>query len=226
MVTAPRQIVEGIPHPRAYPAKPREVLIGIEDNKPQVMLIARRYWLRRPRYFVTCDPNQIPFRRRKTAHQIPRRWKNRFPRRAILRYWRADVKRRYGFCAVKRAVVDAEPITERVVTLTGEAVSRPATSKRPAPCSVICLTMRRVFCPSADQMVIMGGPLMGFTPSPLDVPVVKSPTVSLAPSVTGNGSAPRKSRKAVFALQRLRWTPRPCRPFTAAALLFKAKAAA
>ncbi len=32
--------------------------------------------------------------------------------------------------AIKRAVIDGEPITERVVTLTGEAVSRPATSGR------------------------------------------------------------------------------------------------
>lgn len=30
--------------------------------------------------------------------------------------------------AVKRAVIDGEPITERVVTLTGEAIARPATS--------------------------------------------------------------------------------------------------
>ncbi len=27
--------------------------------------------------------------------------------------------------AVKRAVIDGEPITERVVTLTGEAIARP-----------------------------------------------------------------------------------------------------
>lgn len=32
--------------------------------------------------------------------------------------------------AVKRAVIDGEPLTERVVTLTGEAVTRPATCGR------------------------------------------------------------------------------------------------
>jgi electron transport complex protein RnfC len=32
--------------------------------------------------------------------------------------------------AVKRAVIDGEPLTERVVTLTGESVSRRVTSGR------------------------------------------------------------------------------------------------
>jgi ferredoxin len=43
------------------------------------------------------------------------------------------------------------------------------------------------FCPSADQMVIMGGPLMGFTLPWLDVPVVKITNCLLAPSASEMG---------------------------------------
>ncbi|MGQ7033108.1 4Fe-4S dicluster domain-containing protein, partial [Escherichia coli] len=43
------------------------------------------------------------------------------------------------------------------------------------------------FCPSADQMVIMGGPLMGFTLPWLDVPVVKITNCLLAPSANELG---------------------------------------
>jgi electron transport complex protein RnfC len=43
------------------------------------------------------------------------------------------------------------------------------------------------FCPASDQMVIMGGPLMGFTLPWLDVPVVKITNCLLAPSPTEMG---------------------------------------
>ncbi len=74
--------------------------------------------------------------------------------------------------AVKRAVIDGEPITERVVTLTGEAVSRPGNVWARLGTPVRHLLNDAGFCPSADQMVIMGGPLMGFTLPWLDVPAL------------------------------------------------------
>ncbi|MDU7187845.1 MAG: electron transport complex subunit RsxC, partial [Klebsiella sp.] len=43
------------------------------------------------------------------------------------------------------------------------------------------------FCPSGDPMVIMGGPLMGFTLPWLDVPVVKITNCLLAPSASEMG---------------------------------------
>jgi electron transport complex protein RnfC len=53
--------------------------------------------------------------------------------------------------AVKRAVIDGEPLTERVVTLTGEAVTVRATSGRAlARRCAICLNDAG-FCPAPSQ---------------------------------------------------------------------------
>ncbi|STK88769.1 putative transport protein [Escherichia coli] len=82
---------------------------------------------------------------------------------------------------MKRAVIDGEPITERVVTLTGEAIARPGNVWARLGTPVRHLLNDAGFCPSADQMVIMGGPLMGFTLPWLDVPVVKITNCLLAP---------------------------------------------
>lgn len=89
--------------------------------------------------------------------------------------------------AVKRAVIDGEPLTERVVTLTGESVSRPGNVWARLGTPVHHLLEQAGFCPGSEQMVIMGGPLMGFTLPWLDVPVVKITNCLLAPSPTEMG---------------------------------------
>ena len=110
--------------------------------------------------------------------------------------------------AVKRAVIDGEPITERVVTLTGESVSRPGNVWARLGTPVSHLLNDAGFCSSADQMVIMGGPLMGFTLPWLDVPIVKITNCLLAPSATEMGETPeeqgciRCSAAAVLVQQR------------------------
>ena len=63
-----------------------------------------------------------------------------------------------------------------MVTLTGESVSRPGNVWARLGTPVRHLLEQAGFCPGSDQMVIMGGPLMGFTLPWLDVPVVKSLT--------------------------------------------------
>jgi electron transport complex protein RnfC len=84
-------------------------------------------------------------------------------------------------------VIDGEPLTERVVTLTGESVSRPGNVWARLGTPVRHLLEQAEFCPASDQMVIMGGPLMGFTLPWLDVPVVKITNCLLAPSPTEMG---------------------------------------
>ncbi|MCJ0722372.1 electron transport complex subunit RsxC [Enterobacter hormaechei] len=82
---------------------------------------------------------------------------------------------------------DDRPLTERVVTLTGESVSRPGNVWARLGTPVRHLLEQAGFCPGSDQLVIMGGPLMGFTLPWLDVPVVKITNCLLAPSPTEMG---------------------------------------
>ena len=100
--------------------------------------------------------------------------------------------------AVKRAVIDGEPLTERVVT--GEAVTRPGNVWARLGTPVRHLLNDAGF-PRAEPMVIMGGPLMGFTLPWLDVPVVKITNCLLAPSASEMGAT---AGERLHSLQRLR----------------------
>ena len=88
---------------------------------------------------------------------------------------------------MKRAIIDGEPLTERVVTLTGEAVTQPGNVWGRLGTPVSHLLHHAGFQPQPKQMVIMGGPLMGFTLPALDVPVVKITNCLLAPSASEMG---------------------------------------
>ena len=103
---------------------------------------------------------------------------------------------------MKRAVIDGEPLTERVVTLTGESVSRPGNIWARLGTPVRHLLEQAGFCPGSDQLVIMGGPLMGFTLPWLDVPVVKITNCLLAPSLTEMGET--QEEKVAYAVAPVR----------------------
>lgn len=85
--------------------------------------------------------------------------------------------------AIKRAIVDGEPLIERVVTLTGEAMSRPGNVWARLGTPVQHLLAFGGYQPQSQQMVVMGGPLMGFTLPTLNVPIVKISNCLLAPTV-------------------------------------------
>ncbi len=150
------QVVEGI-RILAHILQPREVLIGIEDNKPQAISMLRAVLAGSHDISLRVIPTKYPSGGAKqltqilTGKQVPHGGRS-----SDIGVLMQNVGTAY---AVKRAVIDGEPLTERVVTLTGEAVSRPG----------------------------MGGPLMGFTLPWLDVPVVKITNCLLAPSPTEMG---------------------------------------
>ncbi|MBN6043266.1 electron transport complex subunit RsxC [Citrobacter sp. ku-bf4] len=178
------QIVEGI-RILAHILQPREVLIGIEDNKPQAISMLRAVLADARDISLRVIPTKYPSGGAKqltqilTGKQVPHGGRS-----SDIGVLMQNVGTAY---AVKRAIVDGEPITERVVTLTGEAVNRPGNVWARLGTPVRHLLNDAGFCPSADQMVIMGGPLMGFTLPWLDVPVVKITNCLLAPSATEMG---------------------------------------
>ncbi|EGO8188060.1 electron transport complex subunit RsxC [Escherichia fergusonii] len=178
------QVVEGI-RILAHILQPREVLIGIEDNKPQAISMLRAVLADSHDISLRVIPTKYPSGGAKqltyilTGKQVPHGGRS-----SDIGVLMQNVGTAY---AVKRAVIDGEPITERVVTLTGEAVSRPGNVWARLGTPVKHLLTDAGFCPSADQMVIMGGPLMGFTLPWLDVPVVKITNCLLAPSASELG---------------------------------------
>lgn len=178
------QVVEGI-RILAHILQPREVLIGIEDNKPQAISMLRAVLNGSHDIGLRVIPTKYPSGGAKqltqilTGKQVPHGGRS-----SDIGVLMQNVGTAY---AVKRAVVDGEPLTERVVTLTGESVARPGNVWARLGTPVRHLLEQADFCPASDQMVIMGGPLMGFTLPWLDVPVVKITNCLLAPSPTEMG---------------------------------------
>ncbi|MNF62929.1 Electron transport complex protein RnfC [compost metagenome] len=84
--------------------------------------------------------------------------------------------------AIKRAIIDGEPLIERIVTLTGDAFKKPGNAWVRLGTPVRWLLQRFELQPEADQRVIMGGPMMGFTLPHAMVPVVKATNCLLSPT--------------------------------------------
>jgi Na+-translocating ferredoxin:NAD+ oxidoreductase subunit C len=178
------QVVEGI-RILAHILQPREVLIGIEDNKPQAISMLRAVLAGSHDISLRVIPTKYPSGGAKqltqilTGKQVPHGGRS-----SDIGVLMQNVGTAY---AVKRAIIDGEPLTERVVTLTGESVSQPGNVWARLGTPVRHLLEHAGFCPGSEQMVIMGGPLMGFTLPWLDVPVVKITNCLLAPSASEMG---------------------------------------
>ena len=178
------QILDGI-QILAHILQPQQVLIGIEDNKPQAISMMRAVLAGQHNIHLRVIPTKYPSGGAKqltqilTGKQVPHGGRS-----SDIGVLMQNVGTAY---AVKRAVIDGEPLTERVVTLTGESISRPGNVWARLGTPVRHLLEQAEFCPASDQMVIMGGPLMGFTLPWLDVPVVKITNCLLAPSPTEMG---------------------------------------
>ena len=178
------QIVEGV-RILMHILQPRQVLIGIEDNKPQAISMLRAVLAGAHDIQLRVIPTKYPSGGAKqltqilTGKQVPHGGRS-----SDIGVLMQNVGTAY---AIKRAIIDGEPLTERVVTLTGESVSKPGNVWARLGTPVRHLLEHAGFCPSAEQLVIMGGPLMGFTLPWLDVPVVKITNCLLAPSATEMG---------------------------------------
>ncbi|MGP3592060.1 electron transport complex subunit RsxC [Vagococcus sp. WN89Y] len=178
------QIMEGV-RILAHVLQPRQVLIGIEDNKPQAISMMRAVLADSHDIQLRVIPTKYPSGGAKqltqilTGKQVPHGGRS-----SDIGVLMQNVGTAY---AVKRAVIDGEPLTERVVTVTGEAIAQPGNVWARLGTPVRHLLDFAGFCPSSEQLVIMGGPLMGFTLPFLDVPVVKITNCLLAPSASEMG---------------------------------------
>ncbi|WP_312629712.1 electron transport complex subunit RsxC, partial [Scandinavium sp.] len=178
------QIVDGI-RILMHVLQPKEVLIGVEDNKPQAISMMRAVLADVHGISLRVIPTKYPSGGAKqltqilTGKQVPHGGRS-----SDIGVLMQNVGTAF---AVKRAIIDGEPLTERVVTLTGESVTRPGNVWARLGTPVRHLLEDAGFCATPEQMVIMGGPLMGFTLPWLDVPVVKITNCLLAPSASEMG---------------------------------------
>nr|WP_246814117.1 electron transport complex subunit RsxC [Ferrimonas balearica] len=165
--------------------QPERILIAIEDNKPDAISAIRNALVashRDPqRYLLRVIPTKYPSGSEKqlvqivTGLEIP---KGQLPAdKGILMH-------NVGTCyAIKRAVLDDEPLIQRVVTVTGEQAGKPGNYWVRLGTDVQWLLEQTQSNPLPGQPLIMGGPMMGFALPRTDVAVVKATNCLLLPSL-------------------------------------------
>ncbi|MFM5585757.1 electron transport complex subunit RsxC [Aeromonas rivipollensis] len=159
--------------------KPKLTLIGVEDNKPAAIDALTRHATDED-VLVKSVPTKYPSGGAKqtiellTGRQVPKG--GRAVDMGIMVLNVATV------FAIKRAIIDGEPLISRIVTLTGDAFKKPGNAWVRLGTPVRWLLQRFELQPEADQRVIMGGPMMGFTLPHAMVPVVKATNCLLSPT--------------------------------------------
>lgn len=159
---------------------PDEIIIGIEDNKPEALGFMRQAFAGTG-YEVVSFPTKYPSGGEKQLIQILTG--REVPSGDIPAALGIVVQNVGTAAAIKQCVVDGIPITSRVTTVTGEGINGRGNFH-----ARIGSKMRDVLshCDSnsTPHTVVMGGPMMGFEVSKLDAPIVKSTNCLLVPEST------------------------------------------
>ncbi|UTV26857.1 electron transport complex subunit RsxC [Photobacterium atrarenae] len=161
--------------------QPKLTVIGIEDNKPEAIAALQAQVSEQDNIVIRVIPTKYPSGGEKqlikvlTGKEVPSKG---IP--ADIGIMMHNVGTAH---AIKRAVVDGEPLIQRVVTVTGQTVKQPGNAWALLGTPVQFLLERFGF--KADKKlprVIMGGPMMGFTLPHTAVPVTKISNCILAPT--------------------------------------------
>ncbi|MBH3337828.1 electron transport complex subunit RsxC [Pseudomonas mendocina] len=157
--------------------QPEQVLIGIEDNKPEAIAAVRAACAGRD-YQVRVFPTKYPSGGEKQLIQILTGVE--VPSGGLP----ADIGilcQNVGTCvAIHDAVLLGKPLISRITTLTGEALARPGNVEALLGTPVGELLQFAELDTSKLNRLIMGGPMMGFTLPSLDVPLIKTSNCLLA----------------------------------------------
>jgi|TARA_R100001440_G_scaffold16988_4_gene28826 electron transport complex protein RnfC len=163
-----------------YITRCNSVLFAIEDNKPEAIKAIAAAIDDDTQIQLKVVPTKYPSGGEKqliellTGHQVP---SGKLPMDIGLLM--QNVGTAY---AVKRAIIHGEPLLERVVTLTGEALEQRGNVWALLGTPIQHLLDESGFNPEKKQRIIMGGPMMGFTLPSTEVPVIKTTNCILAPT--------------------------------------------
>ncbi|MXP67411.1 electron transport complex subunit RsxC [Pantoea sp. Aalb] len=165
------EVVEGC-HIFSWILQTKQVIIAIEDNKLLAIKALKQALYNHHELHIRIIPTKYPSGEAKqlvkiiTGLEVPD--KGRATDLGIL------IQNVSTVWAVKRAIINGEPMTERIITVTGTAISKPCNVWARLGTPVSHLLNHVGFTLNEFNMVIMGGPLTGFTLSSLEVPIIKS----------------------------------------------------
>ncbi|CAD5109209.1 electron transport complex subunit RsxC [Zestomonas carbonaria] len=157
--------------------QPEQVLIGIEDNKPEAIAAVRAALGERP-WQLREFPTKYPSGGEKQLIQILTG--SEVPSGGLPADIGIVCQNVGTVVAVYRAVVLGQPLVSRIVTLTGAALERPMNVEALLGTPVgELLDFAGLHAERLDRL-ILGGPMMGFTLPSTEVPLIKTSNCLLA----------------------------------------------
>ena len=156
-----------------------EILIGIEDNKPHAVEAMRKA-THNTNIEVVVVPTKYPSGGEK---QLIRMLTGKEVRSGGIPADVGVVCHNTGSAyAIKRAIIDGEPLISRITTVTGDCVADKGNYEVLVGTPVGWLLQQAGVKATDLQRLIMGGPMMGFAVHNMAVPVVKTTNCLLVPT--------------------------------------------
>lgn len=157
--------------------QPEQVLIAIEDNKPEAINAVRQALSERV-YHVIAIPTIYPSGGERqlieilTGQQVP---SGQLPAQLGILCQNVGT-----VVAVHDAVIEGKPLISRITTLTGQALQQPMNVECLIGTPVVELLTFAGLQRSQLNRLLMGGPMMGFSLPSLDAPIIKTSNCLLA----------------------------------------------
>ena len=184
--TRPEQVLEGmlILHSLLHP---RRTVLAVEDNKTEAIAELRKLLPAFPDIELVILPTRYPQGSEKqliqavTGRQVP---PGQLPVKVGCAVFNVST-----FAAICRAATEGWALTERIVTVSGEAIAQPQNFIVPIGTTFHDLIQVAGGLHDKTERVISGGPMMGAAQSDLNVPVVKATNSVLCLLKDVNGAA-------------------------------------
>ncbi len=162
--------------------QPQLTVIAVEDNKPDAIAALNRALQKssQANIILRSIPTRYPSGSEKQLIEIITGQQTPFEKHPTEL---GIVMHNVGTVfAIKEAIIDGQPLLSRIVTMTGNALHKKGNARVRIGTPIQYLLDKYQLLPAAEQKLIIGGPLMGFTLSHSDVPVSKTCNCILAPN--------------------------------------------
>ena len=184
--TNPKDVLEGMLILRRL-LDPKRTVLAVEDNKTEAIEELRKLLPGYPDIELSILPTRYPQGSEKqliqavTGRQVP---PGQLPVKVGCAVFNVST-----FAAIHRAATEGKALTERIVTVSGEAIAQPQNFLVPIGTSFHDLIEVAGGLHDKTERVISGGPMMGAAQSDLAVPVVKATNSVLCLLKDVNGAA-------------------------------------
>ena len=184
--TMAEQVLEGMMIMSSL-LNPERIVLAVEDNKVEALAKLQGMMANYPKIQLKVLPTRYPQGAEKqliqsvTGRQVK---PGQLPVSVGCAVFNVST-----YAAICRAVKLGQPLTERIVTISGETVTKPQNFLVPLGTSFHDLIQKAGGLTDATERVVSGGPMMGFAQSNLAVPVVKATNAILCLPKDRNGAA-------------------------------------